>query len=56
MVDIDAGVLLDRLDRAGHAEAGVVPVQVADGERLIDLERLRDDIWPLPILQAGMLT
>jgi hypothetical protein len=31
-------VLLDCLHRARDAERGVVPVQVADRERLIDLE------------------
>ena len=41
VIDVDVGVALDGLDDARGAQCGLVPVQVADRERLVDLERLR---------------
>jgi hypothetical protein len=47
VIDVDPGVLLDRLDGAGHAERGVVTVEVPDRERLVDLELVRPRQLPV---------
>jgi len=47
VIDVDPGILLDRLDGAGHAERGAVAVEVPDRERLVDLELVRRGHLPV---------
>ena len=50
MIDVDAGVLLQGLDRAGGTQCGLVSVQISERERLVNLESGRCGHLPVPHL------